>query len=58
MKLPIPALALSLALLTPLRAHEAGNEMAAAANNLLAALTPDEECEAEGESGDREFHVL
>ena len=42
MKLPIPALALSLAILAPLRAHDASSEMAAAANNFLAALTPDE----------------
>ncbi|MEO7319784.1 MAG: DUF3500 domain-containing protein, partial [Chthoniobacteraceae bacterium] len=46
MKFPFPVLALSLALLTPLRAHEAGVEMAAAANNLLAALTPEEKAKA------------
>ena len=46
MKSPLHVLALSLALLTPLRAHEAGVEMAAAANNLLAALSPDEKAKA------------
>ena len=54
MKLPIPALALSLALLTPLRAHEAGNEMAAAANNLLAALLPEEKAKIAFDFADAE----
>ena len=38
----IPALLLSFTLLAPLRAHDASNEMAAAANNFLASLTPEE----------------
>ena len=54
MKLPIPALALSLALLTPLRAHEAGNEMAAAANNLLVALSPEEKAKVAFDFADAE----
>lgn len=46
MKTPlILTLALSL-LLAPLRAHDAGEEMAAAAKNFLSALTPEQKSKA------------
>lgn len=54
MKSPLPTLALSLALLSPLRAHDAGTEMAAAANNFLSALSPDEKAKAVFEFADAE----
>lgn len=55
MKLPLVALALSLCLgLQPLRAHEAGDEMAGAAKNLMLALTPEQREKIRFEFGDEE----
>ena len=54
MKSSIPALALSFALLAPLRAHDASNEMAAAANNFLSSLTPDEKAKVAFDFADAE----
>ncbi len=50
----LSALALSLSLLAPLRAHDASNEMAAAANNFLATLTPEQKQKASFEFPDEE----
>jgi len=55
MKLPFVALALSLCLaLQPLRAHEAGDEMAGAAKNFLMALSPEQREKIRFEFGDEE----